>query len=115
LTKNAARLEKGDLKCQDCGGLCKPASIWVGKTEVRGWRCPKCGYEIISPADVERAYFLLKAAQAEEVMISKRGNSFMVTIPHAITKALGINGSTLAEVLLEENGRIAIRIKAGQE
>jgi len=39
----------------------------------------------------------------------------MVTIPYAIAKALGINGSTLAEVLLEENGSIAIRIKAGQE
>jgi DNA-directed RNA polymerase subunit M/transcription elongation factor TFIIS len=111
----AARMKKGDLKCADCGGMCKPARIRAGRTEVRGWKCQKCGYEIISPEDVERAYFMLKARRAEEVVISKRGNSFMVTIPIAITRALGINGSTLAEVLLEENGSIALRIKAGEE
>ena len=115
MNTKAARMEKGDLKCADCGGLCRPARIRAGRTEVRGWRCQKCGYEMISPHDVERAYFMLKARQAEEVVISKRGNSFMVTIPVAIAKALGIEGSTLAEVLLEENGRIAIRIKEGQE
>jgi len=115
MTIRMATMAKGDLKCSDCGGLCRPARIRAGRTDVRGWRCQKCGFEIISPADVERAYFMLKARQAENVVISKRGNSFMVTIPHAITRALGITGSTLAEVLLEENGRIAIRIKAGQE
>lgn len=110
-----AAMVKGDLKCSDCGGRCRPARIRAGGIEVQGWRCPKCGFELIGPDDVERAYFMLRARKAEDVVISKRGNSFMVTIPNAITRALGIKGSTIAEVLLEENGRIAIRIKAGQE
>jgi len=109
-----AAMERGDLKCTECGDLCEPARIRAGKAEVRGWRCQKCGFEAISPREVERAYFLLKARQPEEVRISKRGNSFMVTIPTAIAKGLGISGSTLAEILLEEDGRIAIRIKTGQ-
>ena len=108
------RMETGGLKCTECGDLCKPARIRAGRTEVHGWRCQKCGFEAISPRDVERAYFMLKATHAEEVRISKRGNSYMVTIPAAVVRALGITKSTLAEVLLEEDGKIAITIKSGQ-
>ena len=107
-------LEKGDLRCVECGDLCKPARILAGRAEVRGWRCRKCGFEAISPRDVERAYFLLKAQKPEKVRISKRGNSYMVTIPIAIAKCLGIDKSALAEILLETDGRIAIRIKTAE-
>jgi len=106
-------MERGDLKCTECGVWCKPARIRAGKAELRGWRCQKCGYEVISPRDVERAYNLLKAQEPSEVRISKRGNSFMVTIPVAIARSLGIDKSTLAEILLEADGRIAIRVKTG--
>lgn len=37
----------------------------------------------------------------------------MVKIPVAIARSLGIDQSTLAEILLEPDGRIAIRVKTG--
>jgi uncharacterized OB-fold protein len=109
-----AVMEKGPLRCTECGDLCQPARIRAGNAELRGWRCQKCGYEVISPRDVERAYNLLRAQEPAKVRISKRGNSFMVTIPAAIARSLGIEKSTLAEILLESDGRIAIRVRTGE-
>ncbi len=55
----------------------------------------------------------LKAQEPSKVRISKRGNSFMVRIPVAIARSLGIEKSTLAEILLEADGTIAIKVRTG--
>ncbi|MBM4249381.1 MAG: hypothetical protein FJ149_08115 [Euryarchaeota archaeon] len=70
-----AMLDTGDLKCTECGARCRPARIVAGRAELRGWRCQKCGYEVISPRDVERAHNLLRAREPSKVRISRRGNS----------------------------------------
>ena len=76
---------------------------------MRGGRC-KCGYEIIDPKEVERAYLLMKAKRHETVKISKRGNSYMITIPKAIADALNIASIKEAEIYLEDKNTISVKV-----
>ena len=95
------RVEDGAVKCPDCGKKCKPTTIDVAGAEVGGWRCG-CGYELISPKEIEKAYLFMQAQKREKVKISKRGNSYMITIPKAIADAINIDTVNVAEVFLKD-------------
>ena len=103
------RLEEGSVECPECGGKCKPAAVTMAGSKFRGWRCG-CGYELISPGEVEKAYLLMQARKQTEVKIAKRGNSYMITIPRAIAVAIGIDRTMLARVHLEDDNTISIRV-----
>ncbi len=103
-------IEKGNVKCVECNGKCKPSKINIDNFEFQGWRCSKCGYEIISPKDIEKAYFLLKARKYEKVKIAKRGHSYMITIPKTIVKALGIGKVATAEIFLKDKRTIIVEV-----
>jgi hypothetical protein len=47
------------IKCPECGMKCMPAKINVAGADVKGWRC-NCGYELINPEEIDRAYDLLQ-------------------------------------------------------
>ncbi|MDI6917362.1 MAG: hypothetical protein QMC80_06150 [Thermoplasmatales archaeon] len=104
------KIEEGSIKCPECGGKCKPTRIDVEGFELQGWRCSKCKYELISPDDVEKAYLLLKAREREKVKISKRGHSYMISIPRAIAKAIGIEKLTTAEIFLKDRKTITVKV-----
>lgn len=104
------RIEKGDIKCPECNKKCVPTSLEVADTKVKGWRCKSCGYELISPEEVEKAYLLLQAKKHEKVKISKRGNSYMITIPKAIADAIHIEKKAFAEIFLEDENTIAVKV-----
>ncbi len=104
------RLEDGDIKCPECGKNCVPTKVEVAETKVRGWRCKKCGYELISPDEIEKAYLLIQARKHEKVKISKRGNSYMITIPKAIADAINIEKKSFAEVFLEDEHTISVKV-----
>jgi hypothetical protein len=101
------RVEEGAIKCPDCGKKCKPTMIDVAGAEVEGWRC-SCGYELISPKEIEKAYLFMQAQKREKVKISKRGNSYMITIPKAIADAINIDNVNVAEVFLKDKNTISI-------
>ena len=103
------KLETGDIKCPECGKNCKPTTIEVADAKVKGWRC-KCGYELISPAEIEKVYLLMQAKKHERVKISKRGNSYMVTIPKSIADAINIKKIKTAEIFLEDEKTISIKL-----
>lgn len=103
------RVDKGDIKCPDCGKKCKPTNVEVAGAEVKGWRC-ECGYELISPEEIEKAYLFMQAKKRERVKISKRGNSYMITIPKAIADAIDIDNVNVAEVFLKDKNTISIII-----
>jgi len=100
--------EAGDIGCPECGKRCKPMTVDVADSHVRGWRC-QCGYELISPAEIERAYLMMKAKNHERVKISKRGNSYMITIPKSIADAINIKKIKSAEIYLEDESTISIK------
>jgi hypothetical protein len=101
--------ESGDIKCPECGKKCKPTSIEVVGAKVQGWRC-KCGYELISPKEIEKAYLLMQAKKHEKVRISKRGNSYMITIPKVIADAINIQKIKVAEIFLKDENTISIKV-----
>ena len=103
------RVEEGAIKCPDCSKKCKPTTIDVAGAEVEGWRC-SCGYELISPKEIEKAYLFMQAKKHEKVKISKRGNSYMITIPKAIADAINIEGIKVAEVYLKDKSTISIKV-----
>ena len=104
---SAKPLEDGDIVCPECAKACKPALIDVAGENIGGWRC-SCGYEMIRPKDFEKAYLFLQARKRERVKISKRGNSYMVTIPKAIADVIGIDKDKTAEIFLKDPHTISI-------
>jgi len=99
----------GPLKCPECGGDAEPMMINVSGLGVTGWRC-KCGYEMLSPSELEKAYNFLQAQKHERVKISKRGNSYMITIPKAIADAINIEELDMAEIYLKDRKTIMVKI-----
>ncbi|MDO9537136.1 MAG: AbrB/MazE/SpoVT family DNA-binding domain-containing protein [Thermoplasmata archaeon] len=103
------KLEEKPLVCPECDGDAEPMMINVSGLGVTGWRC-KCGYEMLSPGELEKAYLFLQAQKHEKVKISKRGNSYMITIPKAIADAIGIENLDMAEVYLKDRKTIIVGI-----
>lgn len=103
------RIEDSALKCPECGGKAKPMNISVAGADIGGWRC-SCGYEILSPREFEKAYLFLQAQKHEKVKISKRGNSYMITIPKAIADAIGAEDLDVAEVYLKDGKTIVVEV-----
>ncbi|UCE37557.1 MAG: hypothetical protein JSW00_19235 [Thermoplasmata archaeon] len=100
---------EGAIKCPECGKKCKPITISVSGAKVKGWRC-SCGYELISPEEIEKVYLLMQAKKHEKVKISKRGNSYMITIPKAIAEAIQIEKIKIAEVFLKDEHTISVKV-----
>lgn len=103
------RVDEGGIKCPECKKKCKPTKIGVAGANVKGWRC-SCGYELISPEEIERAYLLMQARKHERVKISKRGNSYMITIPKAIAEAIQIEKIKIAEIFLKDEHTISVKV-----
>ena len=102
-------VNEGAIKCPECEKKCKPTTIGVAGAEVKGWRC-ECGYELISPEEIEKAYLFMQAKKHEKVKISKRGNSYMITIPKAIAEAIQIEKIKIAEIFLRDEHTISVKV-----
>jgi hypothetical protein len=103
-------MAKGPLTCPECPGICQPTTIDMEGLPIKGWECDKCGFKIVAPEDVGRAYNYLQAKKHARVKISKRGNSYMITIPKAIVDALELDKVKELEVYLEDEHTIAVKV-----
>ena len=65
---------------------------------------------MLSPSELEKAYNFLQAQKRERVKISKRGNSYMITIPKAITDAIGIENLDMVEIYLKDMKTIMVEV-----
>jgi antitoxin component of MazEF toxin-antitoxin module len=52
----------------------------------------------------------MQAKKHERVRISKRGNSYMITIPKAIAEAIQIEKIKIAEIFLKDEHTISVKV-----
>ena len=56
------------MKCECNGSMGKITTQWKG-IEVKGWRCSKCGEELIHPRDAQKALEIDKARERKELVV----------------------------------------------
>src|SRR3989338_4179864 len=73
------------IRCECNGNMKKITTKWKG-IEVQGWKCIKCGEELINPRDAQKALEIEKARKKNELTVKLRkvGKSNVVTVPSKI-------------------------------
>ncbi len=57
----AARWFRPTPTCVFCDTLTEPTIVFcIDENVIRGWRCPKCGFALIHPNEIQKAMELLK-------------------------------------------------------
>jgi hypothetical protein len=91
-------LDNMKLKCE-CGGKMEKTTIdWRG-IKARGWKCQKCGEELVHPGDAQKALDMERARKKNQLTVKLRkvGKSNVVTVPQAIMEAENLKeGQALA-------------------
>ena len=102
-------LDKLKLTCE-CGGLAeKTQLLWKG-IAVRGWRCKKCGEELIHPLDAQRVLEISRAGKKLTVKFRKVGQSTVITVPQIITEKFHIKEGATAKWGVKGENKFVIEI-----
>lgn len=99
----------GELECS-CGGTAKRVDdIEYKGFSLDGWRCEKCGEELVDPrqANLYLKYVKLKKEGKLKVKIRKIGNSFAISIPVVLRELLGLKEGNELSLELTKDGVIA--------
>lgn len=93
------------LKCECGGKMEKIKTAWNG-IAVRGWKCGKCGEEVMNPADAQKALEIERARKRNLLTVKLRrvGKSTVVTVPQPIMEAEN----------LKEGQKLEWKIEAGK-
>ncbi len=93
------------LRCECGGKMEKIRTEWKG-IEVRGWKCDKCGEEVLNPSDAQKALEMERARNKNllTVKLRKVGKSNIVTVPQPIIEAEN----------LKEGQKLEWKIEAGK-
>jgi hypothetical protein len=115
--KKKNKIKKGEkemekIKCSECNGEMTPDILFThfpeGKLPVRGYRCEKCGYELIPLDEAKRVQ-----NEAEKLglygvanpltgrRITKSGNNLSVYIPREYQKELNLKPKTPIRMWLQ--------------
>jgi|SRR3989344_8168982 len=80
-------LENLKMECE-CGGRLENINTDFKGIPVRGWKCKKCGEELMHPTDAQKALEIERARKNNELTVKLRkvGKSNIVTIPQTIMK-----------------------------
>lgn len=78
------------LECYRCGVVTDPVMVIVKGYGVRGWRCPKCGEEMLHPQDAQLALRLAKEEKIE-ARVSQLGRQTIIRVPALIRDYYGLD------------------------
>lgn len=73
------------IKCECGGSMEKIKTEWKGIV-VRGWKCKRCGEEVLNPIDAQKALEIERARKGNKLKVKLRkvGKSDVVTVPSII-------------------------------
>ena len=111
MTKKIDQLDNIKIECP-CGGKTKNIKThWKG-IPVRGWKCVKCGEEILHPLDAENAMVLAKAIENKEFSVKVRrvGKSLIMTIPSKLAKYAELNEGAMANWGINSKKELVVEI-----
>ncbi|MBU4032488.1 MAG: hypothetical protein KKH41_04480 [Candidatus Thermoplasmatota archaeon] len=111
MPKKIDPMDKIKVQCP-CGGATeKITTEWKG-IPVRGWKCVKCGEEILHPLDAEKAMIIAMAIKNKElsVKIRKVGKSLTMTIPSKLVKYAELQEGTIANWGINSKKELVVEI-----
>ena len=111
MRKKIDQLDNIKIQCP-CGGETKKIKThWKG-IPVRGWKCVKCGEEILHPLDAEKAMEIAKAMEKKELSVKIRrvGKSLTMTIPSKLARYAGLEEGTIAKWGINSKKELVVEI-----
>ena len=78
------------LACYKCRAEAEPVRLTYQGCEVRGWRCPKCGEEMLHPEDTQLVLELKKTGQIQAT-VSQIGRQTVIRVPALIRDYYKLN------------------------
>ena len=111
MKKKRDQMDKIKVQCP-CGGETKNIKThWKG-IPVRGWKCVKCGEEILHPLDAEKAMEIAKAIEKKELTVKIRrvGKSLTMTIPSKLALFAGLEEGTIANWGINSKKELVVEI-----
>ncbi len=112
MTKKIDQLDKIKIECS-CGGKTKNIMThWKG-IPVRGWKCVKCGEEILHPLDADKAMAIAKAIENKEFSVKVRrvGKSLTMTVPSKLAKYAELHEGTIANWGINSKNELVVEIE----
>ena len=104
-------LNKLRINC-GCGGrMQNTITTWRG-IKVRGWKCKKCGEEVLNPVDAQKALEIARARKNNELKVKfrKSGKSTIITVPQIITEKFNIREGAKAEWSVKAKNKFEVNV-----
>ena len=111
MRKKIDKMDEIKVQCPCGGETRKIKTHWKG-IPVRGWKCVKCGEEILHPLDAERAMEIAKAMAKGELKVKVRrvGKSLTMTIPSKLAQFAELEEGTIANWGINSKKELVVEI-----
>ena len=111
MTEKIDQLDNIKIECP-CGGKTKKIKAKWKDIPVRGWKCIKCGEEILHPLDAEKAMVIAKAIENKELSVKVRrvGKSLIMTIPSKLAKYAELREGSKASWGINSKNELVVEI-----
>ena len=105
-----ASVKKEIVKCV-CGGWTKPRMFRIESIEVRGSVCPKCGEAYLNGEDAMKVSEYRRVKDAVmDAKISTAGNSYVLRLPIALIKALGLTKGKKVRITVRGPNEVVVTV-----
>ncbi len=103
------KLENGTPVCVTCEEEMKAVKATISGTDVRAWRCSKCGEEIIHPEDAQRALTIAQLKEGVEVKVGMLNEAPYVRFPKDFEYL--IHKGDIVSIIPEAEDVIKLKVK----
>lgn len=106
--------KEAGLECHKCKVLTEPVTVSYGGYEIRGWRCPKCGEEMLHPEDAQFVLELKKTGKIEAT-VSRIGRQTVIRVPALIRDYYRLDKSRSIILKPKDKQELTIEITSSKD